>query len=171
MQVIMTPRLVLKPLTAADAPSMFELLLDPRIHEYLDQGPPESVEALCAHYLKLERRTSPDGSEQWLNWVVQDTEGRPLGFVQATIESPTRTWVAFVFARQHWGRGYAHEATQAMIDCLASVYGAKRCLATVEADNDRSIGLLNRLAFRLSTGAEAAEHVLTATERLFIRQA
>ncbi len=169
MQVIRTARLVLEPLAATAAPAMFELLVEPRLYEFLDEPPPVSLEALRVRYGHLEMRRSPDGSEQWLNWVVRESDGEPVGTVQATLTTPSTSYVAFVFASRYWGRGYAFEATQAMIEHLVAAYGARRFLATVEAANDRSIRLLERLAFRAATATESAEHALTTTERLFLR--
>ena len=51
---------------------------------------------------------------------------------------------------------------------LRATCGVIRFLATVEADNERSVRLLQRLGFRAATEAEAREHELSATERLFV---
>ena len=49
---------------------MFRVLSDPAIYEF-ENEPPESVERLRARYAYLEARRSPDGSQQWLNWVLR----------------------------------------------------------------------------------------------------
>ena len=61
MQTITVAKLVLEPLTVADADTMFGVLSDPQIYRYLDYGPPPSVEHLREVYTKLESRKSPDG--------------------------------------------------------------------------------------------------------------
>lgn len=169
MQTLNTLRLTLEPRTAGHAAEVFELLSDPQIYRYLDQPPPPSVEQLRELYAKGEARKSPDGSQGWLNWVVRVRGQQLAGVVQATVFEPKSSWVAYVFSPQHWGHGYAHEATAAMIAHLASDYGVTRYLATVEVENIRSIHLLERLGFRLATPQEASGHELTATERLFLR--
>ena len=90
-----------------------------------------------------------------------------MGFVQATVAG-AEAWVAYVLARGSWGNGYAGEATRAVIDHLRSACGVTRFLATTEAENGRSIRLLERLGFRPATQAESREHELSATERLFV---
>jgi ribosomal-protein-alanine N-acetyltransferase len=169
MQTLAAGQLVLEPLTAAHAEAMFEVLADADIHRYLDHPPPPSVEHLRSVYARLETRTSPDGGQGWLNWVIRPPGQPPVGFVQATVVSPSSAWVAFVLSRRHWGRGYAHMATQAMLEHLAEAYGVDRYLATVEAENQRSIRLLERLAFHPATSHEANGHSLSETERLFVR--
>jgi RimJ/RimL family protein N-acetyltransferase len=147
MQSIRTERLTLEPLTAAHAPAMFALLSDPLIYTYLDFPPPASVEYLSRYYAQLETRRSPDGTQEWLNWIVV-LDGAPIGLVQATI-SADGCEIAYILGSTHWGRGYAFEAMTAM---LAQLEG-QRFFANVDGENARSIRLLERLGFRRD-GAE-----------------
>lgn len=141
--MIRTARLVLEPLTAAHAPAMFEILSDPALYTYLDFPPPPSLEHLQRVYARLETRRSPDGTEEWLNWIVV-RDGAPIGFVQATIYADRSANVAYVVGSGHWGQGYAIEAVTAM---LAELDGCK-FFATVDVGNVRSIRLLERLGFQ-----------------------
>ena len=141
--MIRTARLVLEPLSVAHAPAMFALLSDPTIYTYLDYGPPSSLEHVERGYAQLETRRSPDGLEEWLNWIVT-RDGVPIGFVQATIYPDRSANVAYILGSAYWGCGYAHEAVEAM---LAELEGC-RPFATVDERNARSIRLLERLGFR-----------------------
>jgi len=167
METLTTDQLVLEPLTRDHAEAMYEVLRDPELFTYLDHGPPPSAEHLRGVYEELEARVSPDGSQLWLNWAVRPRGAAPVGFVQVTVAGAD-AWVAYVLAREYWGRGFAAEATQAVIDHVRSACGVTRFLATTEAHNDRSTRLLLRLGFRAATEAEAREHELSATERLFV---
>ena len=167
METLTTDQLVLEPLTRDHAEAMYEVLRDPRLFTYLDYGPPPSAEHLLGVYEELEARVSPDGSQLWLNWAVRPRGAAPVGFVQATVAGAD-AWVAYVLAREYWGRGFAAEATQAVIDHMRSACGVTRFLATTEAQNERSLRLLLRLGFRAATEDEAREHELSATERLFV---
>jgi ribosomal-protein-alanine N-acetyltransferase len=167
MQAITTARLVLEPLTVGHANDMFELLSDSALYRYLDYPTPASLEHLRSVYSRLEGGKSPDGSQLWLNWVVRLHGHIPLGYVQATVADQT-AWVAYVLSRKHWGCGYAEEATRAMLEHLASFYGVVRYQASVESENQRSIRLLERLAFHTATAAEQEGHDFSKTERLFI---
>lgn len=167
MDTLNTDRLALEPLVARHAGELFEVLSDPDLYQYLDYGPPASVEYLRDVYEGLESRVSPDGSQLWLNWAVRPQGEGSVGFVQATVVGAD-AWVAYVIARGAWGRGYATEAVRAVIDHLRSACGVTRFLATTEAENGRSIRLLERLGFRAATEAEAGEHELSPQERLFV---
>lgn len=176
MQTLTTPRLVLEPLTVAHAEEMFALLSDPALYRYLDYAPPPSLDHLRYNYAMVEAHESSGETtsfgERWLNWVARavskDSSQPPVGYVQATIGAPGIAWIGYVFAQAHWGRGHAHDATQAMIDHLATHYAVKRCLATVEAENHRSIRLMARLGFHEATAEEMTGHELSPTERLFL---
>ena len=167
MDTLVTAGLTLEPLVAGHAEAMFEVLSDPELYRYLEHGPPASLDHLRGVYEQLEARVSPDGSQLWLNWVVRPQGGAPVGFVQATV-SGADAWIAYVLAAACWGRGYAFQATRAVMDHLSATCGVLRFLATVEAENERSVRLLRRLGFRAATEAEAREHGLSATERLFV---
>ena len=160
------PRLVLEPLVPAHADEMFALLSDPQLYRYTDDEPPASLERLRERYAFLQRGRSSNGRELWLNWIVRPPGAAPVGYVQATVLPDVRTaWVAYVLGTAHWGRGYASEAVRALLDHLVDAHAIRTFKATVEADNLRSVALLERLGF------EPVEHDGSPTERLFIRQA
>jgi ribosomal-protein-alanine N-acetyltransferase len=169
MRFIETPRLRLEPLLASHAQAMFDVLADPAIYRYLDHPAPASVEQLLHTYSRLEGRESPDGEQLWLNWVIRTVGGPLVGYVQATVVSPHTAWVAYVLSGKHWDQGYATEAMQAMLETLALDYGVVRYLASVEAENKRSIRLLERLGFQPGTGVHLDGQALSPSERLFVR--
>jgi len=169
MQTIATPELVLEPLGVSHAEEMFELLSDPAIYRYLDYPPLPSVDHLRGVYTQLEARRSPEGDEAWLNWVIRPHGRALVGYVQATVTSNRDAYVAYILASQYWGHGYAQKAMQPMLEHLAAVYGVDRFLATVEALNQRSIRLLERLGFRLVGMDELGDQHLAPTERLYAR--
>ncbi|HEX8013011.1 MAG TPA: GNAT family N-acetyltransferase [Casimicrobiaceae bacterium] len=147
MQPIETKTLRLEPLTVAHAEEMFGPLSAPALYDYTPGAPPASVAALRERYAKLEKGTSADGRQQWLNWIIRLASGRCVGFVQATIY-PGRTGdFAFVLAPEHWGHGIASEACRAAIAYLARELALSELFATVDPNNARSIRLLLRLGF------------------------
>lgn len=158
MRTLVTARLVLEPQMTAHAEPMYALLQDPAIYRY-ENEPPQSVDWLRERFRRLESRTSADGSEQWLNWVVRLRDSELIGYVQATVCEASPVATAYVFASPWWGRGYASEAVSAMMEELAANYGARAFSAVLKRDNLRSIRLLQRLGF-----ARAAESAAIACD-------
>lgn len=169
MPTLSTPRLQLEPLQPEHADEMFPLLLDPAIYHYLDYGPPASLQALQDLYTRLGRGGSADGAEVWLNWLVRLKAGAAIGYVQATVYPGHKAYIAYVLASAHWGRGYAHEAMQALLEHLAAVHPVGRWSAVIEERNERSARLLRRLGFEPAPAMQAAAAALTPTERLYVR--
>ena len=155
---------MLEPVEARHAEAMYEVLSHPALYRYIDRPPPASVAVLRELYVRLERRTSPDGRHAWLNWIVRPVDGDPIGVVQATVD-PAMTWIAYMFAPPAWGHGHATSACRSMIAFLQQRCRVERFAATVEKDNERSIRLLQRLGFRPSDPPPGT--TLSDTERLF----
>lgn len=162
MRTIETARLMLEPQLAEHAPAMFVVLSDPAIYRF-ENAPPATLEWLRQRYAALELRRSPDGREQWLNWVLRLRSGGLIGFVQATIDAEGRAFIAYELGSAHWGRGLAHEAVQAMIGELASQYAVHTLHAAFKRANDRSRRLLERLGFvpTKSQSTAADEELMT----------
>jgi RimJ/RimL family protein N-acetyltransferase len=147
MASIESATLRLEPLVAAHADEMFHPLSAAAIYDYIPGQPPVSVSALRERYVQLEKGRSADGCQRWLNWIVRLDSGPCAGFVQATIHEGFTADFAFVFAPEHWGRGVAFEACQAVLPHLARDFGVRALFATVDPRNSRSIRLLERLGF------------------------
>ncbi|MEZ5096998.1 MAG: GNAT family N-acetyltransferase [Nocardioides sp.] len=117
-QTIRTDRLLLTPLRPGDAEEMVLVLASPRLYDVIGGAPP-TVEELRVRYAAQARGESPDGSEEWLNWVVRHTDGTPVGTLQATVDRRDgRADVAWVIGADWQGRGYAAEAAAAMVTAL-----------------------------------------------------
>ena len=59
---------------------------------------------------------APGRAEQWLNWTVWTrADDQAVGIVEATVTLATVAHVAYMFAPQVWGKGYAREAMQAAL--------------------------------------------------------
>jgi len=149
MRVVETAGLTLEPQTAAHAEAMFVVLSDPAIYEH-ENEPPSSLEWLRTRFAKLETRTSADGREQWLNWVIRLPTDDLIGYVQATVYADGRAAIAYELASAYWGRGLAHEAVGAMMNELVERYGVHAFLAVLKRTNRRSVRLLERLGFSLA---------------------
>ena len=147
---------MLEPQVAAHAEAMFAVLSDPAIYEY-ENAPPASLEWLRTRFAKLETRHSADGQERWLNWVICLPGHHLIGYVQATVRADNSALIAYELASAFWGKGLSHEAVSAMIEELATQYGTQALWAVFKRENRRSIRLLTRLGFALTTAAQHFE--------------
>jgi [ribosomal protein S5]-alanine N-acetyltransferase len=164
-EFINTARLRLEPQVAAHAKEMFAVLSDPAIYEY-ENAPPRSLEWLRERYARLESRRSPDGDQQWLNWVIRLPGGELIGYVQATVFPTGRAAIAYELSSRYWGRGLARAACEAMLSELAARHGVRDAYAVFKRRNHRSLRLLQRLDFVAGDGAEIAPDEMLMARKL-----
>ena len=155
MRAVLADGLTLEPQLVAHAEEMFAVLSDPAIYEY-ERRPPASLAWLSERYARLEARRSPDGHEQWLNWVIRLASGELAGYVQATVSANGRAGIAYELASRYWGRGLARRAVEAMIGELAVHYGVRTLSAVLKGANGRSQRLLEQLGFSLVSAEDGS---------------
>jgi len=135
---------------------MFAVLSDPAIYEF-ENAPPVSEAWLRERFAKLETRTSQNGEEHWLNWVVRLPSGALAGYTQASVEKTGIAYIAYELESKYGRQGLGSCAVNAMLVELASEYGVHTFLAVLKARNFRSIALLKHLGFSDTTATKGAE--------------
>jgi RimJ/RimL family protein N-acetyltransferase len=138
-----TKTLELQPILAADADDLAELLDEPVSRQWLRSS---TVAELRERFRRWESRRSPDGSEEWLNWVARRRDdGRAVVWVQATVRGDAAE-IAYATVRSERGRGCAAEAVGAALDCLRR-RGVRTISAHIAPDNAASAALAAALGF------------------------
>lgn len=149
-QRLATPRLVLAPLTVADADEMVGVLAGRELYAFIGGEPPD-VDGLRTRYAMLARGHSADGHEDWLNWVVRlrTDDGEPgpaVGYVQATVTPDARAEVAWVVGTRWQRLGYASEAAGAVVTWLTA-HGVGTVVAHVHPEHAASEAVAQRCGF------------------------
>ena len=153
----------------AHAEELFPVLAEALLYEFIDEEPPESVEALRQKLARSESRKSPDGSEQWLNGVIRDGSQNVAGYVQATVAANFETNVAYAIGSAFWERGIASAAVAQMLEIVATDFGIRRFFIVAERENGRSIRLAERLGFSEAPSELAVRRGTSATDILFLK--
>jgi len=156
MNSVRVGAILLEPQVAAHAAEMFDVLSDVAIYEF-ENSPPESAAWLVDRFRKLESRVSPDGAEQWLNWVVRLPTGALAGYVQATIGADGTAHIAYELASRFWHQGIGSSAVKGMIAELVASYGVSNFVAALKERNFRSLALLTSLGFERSGSGDDGE--------------
>ena len=157
--VFLTERLVLAPLTVADAAGMLAVYADEGMYTFTG-GAPLSAADLRRRYEHLAGGWNHDRSEQWCNWIVR-SEGSadPVGAVQATI-AVDLDWaaVAWEIGVPHQGRGLASEAASAVVDWLLAS-GVVRITASIHPDHVASAAVASRVGLSPTSEVDDGEIV------------
>jgi RimJ/RimL family protein N-acetyltransferase len=126
-------------------------------------GAPPSVAELRARYAWQAAGQSPDGGEEWRNWILRrEPGGEAVGYVQATITGGgQRAEIAWVVGLDWQGHGYATEAAQALVAWLDS-RGVRVIQAHIHPGHAASAAVARRAGLRPSG-------VITGGEQLWMR--
>jgi len=161
--ILTTPRLTLRPITVDDSEALFEARGDAEVMRYWDWPPQKSAadvrKVFQAHISELS-----EGGTLW--WVAAlSPDGPAIGECDLSeIDARhRRAEIGFLFARRWWGKGYAHEAMEAVIAHAFGTLGLERLWARCHAGNEASQRLLERLGFALE--GKLRGHVLRDGER------
>jgi RimJ/RimL family protein N-acetyltransferase len=158
-EAIRTERLDLVPLTPADAAEMVTVLGAPELYEFIGGAPPGEAE-LRARYVRQSAGRSPDGSQDWRNWVIRERPGgAAVGTVQATIaEGGTQAEIAWVVGLPWQRRGYAAEAARAVVGWLDS-RGVRTISANIHPQHHASAAVARRAGLSPTEGFHEGERV------------
>jgi RimJ/RimL family protein N-acetyltransferase len=146
---IRTNRLQLRPLTTADVPALLSYRGRADICRYLPFEP-MTRDVLMRRLAGDFARTAIAAPGQALTLGVELTDGQLVGDVVLMFrnEEHRAGEVGYVFAPQYHGQGYATEAVAAMIELGFAGLGLHRIVACLDARNDASARLAERLGMR-----------------------
>jgi RimJ/RimL family protein N-acetyltransferase len=155
-------RLLIEPLVSAHADELVGLL-DDRVNAHFSaEDTPRSLSDLRQQFVDMEaaKLIGHDGA-RFLPFVVKAVlENRYIGRLEALIYG-TDAEIAFLFVPQSWGKGFATEATKALM-ALLEAEGVQRVWACVTPSNIASLKLCQRMLFQQS--ATPADFTLATYE-------
>lgn len=137
--LIETERLLLRRYRESDLQDLFEYLSDPKVVEY-EPYKPLSLEETKSN---LEWRI---GTEEMVA-VELKASHKMIGNVYLGKRDFASLEIGYVFHRDHWGKGYARESCEALIQ-QAFANGIHRIYAECDPQNRSSWKLLEALGFR-----------------------
>ncbi len=143
-----TERLVLTDLVDDDFAAYYAIDLDARVTPYVGDGQPES--RTFEQYRDAERARFADGiGEHFHIWTIREPScDDVLGRVMLrSLRGTEHVAVGYRLAPSRWGKGYATEATRAVLDYGFNVARLNEITATAQADNFASHCVLARCGF------------------------
>ncbi|HEX4953575.1 MAG TPA: GNAT family N-acetyltransferase [Thermoanaerobaculia bacterium] len=149
-QPMRTPRLLLSPLTAGEIAAFHGLITDAHVRRFVVDGavmPLEWAAEQVERSLGLFERI---GSGLWLARPPGGA-GEPIGFCGFVDLSHSGLGPELIYALREagTGAGLATEMARSMIDHARLHVGVGRILASVDAVNERSVRVLEKLGFRV----------------------
>jgi len=116
-----TERLILRELVLTDAPDIFEMDSDPKVHLYLGNKPITTLQQAEDGIRYINKQYSENGIGRWA--VVEKTTGECIGWCGLKFFSDMEAngftdihEIGYRFKKKHWGKGYATEAAKASLN-------------------------------------------------------
>jgi len=143
-----TPRLLLRPLAAADRDALFAIYADARVARYGSRPPWTSPDEAAAYIAK---DAGQRAAGEFVRFAIERREDRALVGVCTLFEHDAecrRAEIGYGLGPDAWGHGYAREAVGRLLDHGFGALRLNRVEADVDPRNDASLRLLERLGFR-----------------------
>jgi [ribosomal protein S5]-alanine N-acetyltransferase len=151
--VLETGRLVLRPYAEADLDPMAAMFGDPDVtaFTFLGRRDREQTAAVLREYMSF----LADHGYGMLA-IADKASGAYLGEVGLFVSPMGPLALRYALAKSGWGRGYAVEASMAVIDDSFGRLGLESLIAGVKLENKPSLRVMEKLGFRyFDTVAEA----------------
>jgi RimJ/RimL family protein N-acetyltransferase len=146
-----TERLILRRFTRDDVDNLVELDSDPEVMWYLTKGRPTARAEIEAVILPrfLEYYKVFDRYGTWA--AIEKSSGEFIGWVSLRPrdgDPPDEPELGYRLRKSAWGKGYATEASRALIDMAFAELGARRVYAETMAVNTPSRRVMERVGMR-----------------------
>ncbi len=148
LPVITTPRLVLRWISEDDIDGLHEIFSDPKVTRYWSSGPLANRDAAAAMQREI---AASNESDKMIKWGLALRESNSV-IGTATLFNLNldngRAELGYAMGSAYWGKGYMHEALQALVSHAFEVMDLRRLEADVDPRNAASIRTLERLGFQ-----------------------
>jgi ribosomal-protein-alanine N-acetyltransferase len=142
-----TDRLILEPLGLKYLSHEYvDWMNDPVVYQYLESGGKYSIELLKEYLNQVESRNI-------LFWAIHlKSDNKHIGNIKIdpiNIKHGFGEYGIIIGERSEWGKGYAFEASSAVIDFIFSELKLRKLTLGVITENETAVGLYYKLGFAL----------------------
>lgn len=148
--ILDTARLTLRPLTPGDLDALAAMYADPEVMRYIGTGGPRDRDH-AARAIDRQRAVSAErGFGEWA--TVLRESGDMVGLcgliVWPDIDGTEELEVAYLLAREAWGRGLGTEVAGAIRDWAARELGRRRLVSCIYPEHTASIRVAQKIGMR-----------------------
>ena len=148
MEILHTPRLLLRFQTPADIPPLIALWRDPAVMRFM--GGPRDLQRLQIAFDETQANPTAETYDLWP--LVELSSGQTIGhcgLLDKEVDGQAEIELVYVLAKSAWGKGYATEIGAALIAHAFEQMGLRRLVALIEPENEPSERVVLRLGMRL----------------------
>ncbi|RFS18934.1 N-acetyltransferase [Chitinophaga silvatica] len=148
---IETERLLIRELEYTDEMDLFEMDADPDVHLYIENHPVKSIDEIKKVIEMIKEQYSKNGIARWA--VVDKFTNECIGWAGLKyFREPLNNQINFYelgfrFKKKHWGKGFATEASNAILDYGFNNLNIDSIFAITDPKNLNSKKVLTKLGF------------------------
>lgn len=148
--IIETERLILRPITMADVPAIFEYASNPNVSKYVPWSVHRTIadsEVFVKDYIL--KNYENEVPEPW-GATIKALGDKIVGTAGCMwISKPWKTMeLGGISAEPMWGNGYAYEASRAVLDYVYRNYDVNRIYAKCHLENVASARVMEKLGMK-----------------------
>lgn len=150
--ILETERLYLRKVNFEDVDDLFEMDSDAEVHKFIENNPVKSKDQIIQVITMLNQQYDENGIARWavvdkhtkecVGWAGLKYFREPLNNHSDFYE------LGYRFKRKHWGKGYATEASQAILKYGFENLNINSIFAITHLENKNSINVLQKLGFQ-----------------------
>ncbi len=146
MHSLATKRLVLNPLEEKDWTFILSLFSLPIVHQF-EQGELPSETKIREQFDRALAKSNLLPKDGGIWFIIQTTDHQPIGQVKLTCNwTEVQEWeLGYALLPEHWGKGYACEAAEAVLNWAFSELKVHKVIAIINAENTRSVALARKI--------------------------
>ena len=144
-KIIETPRLYLREFELSDARSMFDLNSDKEVIKYTGDDH-FSSESEALNFIKNYDHYKNHGFGRWA--VILKENNTFIGWNGLKLNEEDDIDIGFRFFRKYWGRGYASESAEAVLDYGFNFLKIDLIVGRVAPENKASVRILEKLGMK-----------------------
>jgi ribosomal-protein-alanine N-acetyltransferase len=142
--MIRSERLMMLPISEGDAESLLGVFQDPAVQQYLLDDATVSIDWVQDEIVSSNERFASSSAGLWAIRLMETAA--IIGFVGfREFFDPPRLQLLYGLLPEHWGQGLAYEAAKQVCGHAFEVLGFSRIEAAMDAPNNRSIAVAERL--------------------------
>lgn len=164
--ILRTERLLLVPLADRHLELEIQLDSDPQVLRYLGGRPRSRDEVIASHSQRMALACKVEGLGYWMAFgsdggargstsPICEDDGEFIGLMMLPPahgpdqpDDPTVTDLGYRLVRRHWGKGFASEASRALMRHAFDTVGQSRVIAQTMAVNARSRRVMEAVGLR-----------------------
>lgn len=159
--IIETERLILREKTMEDKEELFALHTDPEVQKYTGESVVESIEVIEN---ALKRRVRDYKKYGYGRWLVEDKMTKECIGWAGLLYLPEfdKIDIGYRFHQKHWGKGYATEASKAILEYGFNTLNLDLIIAIAMPDNLASIRVMEKIGMKFDKQAPYDEEIIDA---------